>query len=247
MVQRVFIKVVGFSDDERHALNTVFRLSEQCQTMYQLWTREAAEPARMAILDGHSYEARLEAEMADTETTRLMWVGEDAPPQVWRTFQRPLAWTEMVQAMDLVFVRDSEDVDFDLGLGDGGEVPAPEVMSNKRALIVSPERDDRLYWRARLALSRLTHADEAESGLQALELVRGTRYDLAVINFGLLDMTAWTLLKQLKEGKRGITRVAVATTHGTLPEHVRAWMAGAEALLDTPPHPQRFEELLRRV
>ena len=38
MAQRIYIKVVGFSDEERHALNTVFRLSEQCRTMYQLWT-----------------------------------------------------------------------------------------------------------------------------------------------------------------------------------------------------------------
>ena len=53
MAQRVFIKVVGFSDEERHALNTVFRLSEQCRTMYQLWTPQAAEPPRALLLDGH--------------------------------------------------------------------------------------------------------------------------------------------------------------------------------------------------
>ena len=34
MAQRVFVKVVGFSDVERHALNSVFRLSEDRDTIY---------------------------------------------------------------------------------------------------------------------------------------------------------------------------------------------------------------------
>ena len=31
-MERVFVKVAGFSDAERHALNTLFRLSEQRET-----------------------------------------------------------------------------------------------------------------------------------------------------------------------------------------------------------------------
>ena len=37
MTQRVFVKVTGFTDVERHALNTVFRLSEQRGIIYSLW------------------------------------------------------------------------------------------------------------------------------------------------------------------------------------------------------------------
>jgi hypothetical protein len=41
MGRRVFVKVVGFSDAERHALNTLFRLSEERDTHY---VRPACRP-----------------------------------------------------------------------------------------------------------------------------------------------------------------------------------------------------------
>src|SRR4051794_31739469 len=82
MAQRIYIKVVGFSEEERHALNTVFRLSEQCRTTYQLWTPAAAEPPRVALLDGQSWEARVEAESRVAPDLRLLWVGGQPPPAV---------------------------------------------------------------------------------------------------------------------------------------------------------------------
>ena len=202
MAQRVFIKVVGFDDDERHALNVVFRLSEQCQTMYQLWSNEAPEKPGMALLDGDSYEARLEAESPLNQDVKLVWVGKDPPPQIWRSFRRPLAWPDIVQAMDTVFVPD-QGVDFDLGLDGGGaiDIPIPEEMSTKRALIVATSRDLRLYLRARLSLAKLTQADEAESGSHAVELARGNQYDMALVDHGLTDMDAWALLRELRQGK----------------------------------------------
>src|SRR5690349_20848453 len=103
MAQRIYIKVVGFSDEERHMLNTVFRLSEQCRIMYQLWTPQALEPARVALLDGQSWEARVEAESPLHRDLRLLWVGPNPPAPVWRSFQRPIAWPEVIGGLDAVF------------------------------------------------------------------------------------------------------------------------------------------------
>ena len=240
MAQRVFIKVVGFSDEERHALNTLFRLSEQCRTMYQLWQQDAPDSPSMALLDGQSYEARVEAELPLNAGLKLLWVGEDPPEGIWRTFQRPLTWHEVIEAMDAVFVE--ETLDFDVESGTVG----PDAMSLKQALIVSSDRDERLYLRARLALARLTQADEADSGGLAVELARGKQYDVAVLGFGLPDMNAWALLRELREGKRPIAHVAVTRTR-SLPEHVRAWLGGAEALLDQPAHPAHLHAWLKRM
>ncbi|QJW84387.1 hypothetical protein HK414_13150 [Ramlibacter terrae] len=157
MAQRVFIKVVGFTDEERHALNTVFRLSEQCRTMYQLWTPDAPEPPGMSLLDGLSYEGRLEAEMPLNGDLKILWVGPGAPPQVWRSMDRPISWPEVIEAMDSLFVGEPLDFDIDIGAPTTG-------MSLKQALIVCADRDERLYLRARLSLAHLTQADEAESG-----------------------------------------------------------------------------------
>src|SRR4051812_18710178 len=174
MAQRIYIKVVGFSDEERHALNTLFRLSEQCRTMYQLWTPQAAEPARVALLDGQSWEARVEAESPLHGDLRLLWVGAHPPPAIWRSFQRPISWPEVIGGLDAVF---------EPAAGAEPKPAEPEsAMANKHALIVSADRGERLYLRARLALARLTQADEAESGSQAMELARGKQYDVALVD-----------------------------------------------------------------
>jgi CheY-like chemotaxis protein len=244
MAQRIYIKVVGFSDEERHALNTLFRLSEQCLIMYQLWSPTARAPAGMALLDGGSYEARLEAESPLNRQIKLLWIGDDAPPQVWRSLARPFAWPEVIEALDAVFQPASVDLDL-------GRPPPPEdsrpARPPKLALIVSPSRDERLYLRARLSLARLTQADEAESGNEAMELARSKQYDFALVDFQLPDMTAWNLLRQLRQGKKPIAHVAMTKAQRSLPEHVRAWLGGAEALLDSPPHPQRLNAWLRRL
>lgn len=238
MAQRIFIHVIGFTDEERHALNTVFRLSEQTRTMYQLWTPEAGEAPRMALLDGDSYEARLAAESPLNRGLRMLWVGAHAPPAVWRAFERPLAWPLVIEAMDAALAaEDGLDLEIEPAL----------PMSGKHALIVSPDPSQRLYLRARLALARVTLADEAGSASMALELARDRQYDVAVVDCAVPDADPWGLLRQLRTGRRPIARVALSKPGRSLSERLRAWLAGADAFLDQPPHPARLEAFLSRL
>ncbi len=239
MAQRIFIQVIGFTDEERHELNTVFPLSEQTRTMYQLWTPEAGEGPRVALLDGESYEARLAAESPLNRGLRMLWVGPHAPATVWRSVQRPIAWPEVIEAIDAALAAE-DGVDLELG-----EPPLP--MSGKHALIVSPDASQRLYLRARLALARVTLADEAGSAALALELARDRQYDVAVVDCAVGDADPWSLLRQLRTGRKPIPHVAPTKAGGSLPERVRAWIAGADAFLDQPPHPARMEAFLSRL
>ena len=239
MAQRIYIKVVGFSDEERHTLNTVFRLSEQCRTMYQLWTTTAAEPARVALLDGQSWEARVEAESPLHRDLRLLWVGPNPPAGIWRSFERPIQWPAIVESLDTLF-SPNESVDLP-----SGETPE-SAMSDKQALIVSADRDERLYLRARLALARLTQADEADSGLQAVELVRGKKYDVALVASSLSDIDAWALLRQLKGGRHPVPHIALTKAARSVSERMRAW-AGGTALLEDPPDAERLDAWLSRI
>ncbi|RYY54194.1 MAG: response regulator transcription factor, partial [Comamonadaceae bacterium] len=223
MATRVFIKVIGFTDEERHALNTVFRLSEQCRTMYQLWTPEAPEPPGMALLDADSHEAGLEAESPRNAALPMLWVGPAAPAQVWRSFTRPLSWPDIVAAIDAVFVDAPAKADPVLG-------PAAAVMSSRQALIVGASRDERLYLRARLALARLTLADEAETGIQAIDLAAGKQYDVALLGSALPDMDTWAVLRQLRDGRRAVPHVAVIRAQRSVSEQLRAWLGGAGVL-----------------
>ena len=239
MAQRIYIKVVGFSDEERHTLNTVFRLSEQCRTMYQLWTTTAAEPARVALLDGQSWEARVEAESPLHRDLRLLWVGANPSAGIWRSFERPIQWPAIVESLDTLF-SPNESVDLP-----SGETPE-SAMSDKQALIVSADRDERLYLRARLALARLTQADEADSGLQAVELVRGKKYDVALVASSLSDIDAWALLRQLKGGRHPVPHIALTKAARSVSERMRAW-AGGTALLEDPPDAERLDAWLSRI
>src|SRR5438046_408356 len=149
MVQRVFIKVVGFTDVERHALNTVFRLSEQRQIVYALWMPGAPDEPMLALVDGLSYEAPMEVK-AFPEKLKLVWVGPEASPNAWRTFERPLSWPDVIAAIDELFTPESA-TDFDLGISQpfADTVPPEPTEPVKRALIASPQLDDRLYLRAK--------------------------------------------------------------------------------------------------
>lgn len=239
MAQRIFIKVVGFSEEERHALNTVFRLSEQCRTMYQLWTPEAPDLPRAALLDAGSHEAWMEAEAPSAQGSCILWVGPQPPAFATRAFSRPLAWGEVVESLDALFPEPGPEMDLDL------VVTEDSVMSQKLALIVSGNRERRLYLRARLALAKLTLADEADSGARALELARGRKYDVALVDGGLPDTDPWRLIRALREGRNAVGHLALAGGLGVA-ERLRARLAGAYTL-DHPPQAAHLKDWLSRI
>ena len=245
MAQRVFVKVVGFTDVERHALNTVFRLSEQRETSYCLWMADAPEAPQLALVDGQSYEATVELETPGSAGLKLIWVGAIAPASAWRIFDRPISWADIVSAMDELFAPPSV-LDFDLD-SDAPDTQPPDELPGKRALIASADRNERLYLRARLALADLTQADEAETGAGALELTRKYQYDVALVDFALPDVDGWALLKELAGARPAIPHVIVTKSKASTGERLRAWLAGAQGLLDKPPHPGKLQDLLHRV
>ncbi|NPC54350.1 response regulator [Caenimonas soli] len=247
MAQRIFVKVMGFTDVERHALNTIFRLSEQRGTIYSLWESGAPEPPRLALIDGQSYEARLELESPRNSLLKLIWVGAVAPAHAWRIFDRPLSWPDVVKSMDELFSL-PEPVDFDLGFDESAmETWPPSDAIPKRALIASADRDERLYLRAKLALADLTQADEAETGAQALELVRAHHYAVALVDFALPDVNGWAFLKELTEARPAIEHVIVTKARASWGERARGWFAGAKGFFDKPPHPGKLQDLLHKV
>jgi CheY-like chemotaxis protein len=251
--QRVFVKVVGFTDVERHALNTVFRLSEQRETIYCLWQEGAPEAPKLALIDGQSYEAPVELASPGGPDLKLIWIGDAAPPNAWRSFDRPLSWPDVVTAMDELFtpaVDPDLELDFDLDFDSAGAdtLPPPqEEFFGKRALIASADREERLYLRAKLALAELTHADEAETGAQALELARTHQYCVALLDFALPDVNGWALLKELRQSRPAIPHVIITKDKASAAERVRAWWAGAAGCFEKPPHPGKLHDLLQRV
>ena len=71
------MQVIGFSDAERHALNTLFRLSEGREPTYAAWAGVEGEPgqADVVLVDGESAEAVLAHVREERPGQRLIWVG----------------------------------------------------------------------------------------------------------------------------------------------------------------------------
>ena len=70
MASPTWVKVVGFSDAERHSLNTMFRLSEHLTPAYMLWTPETPSQPHVALIDVDSYEGG--PELPAFRTTRVL-------------------------------------------------------------------------------------------------------------------------------------------------------------------------------
>ncbi len=99
-VRRIFVRVFGFSDVERHALNTVFRLSASRPVAYAHWTDTAPEKAQVALVDGDSWEASVELANPGNDKLSVIWVGDQPSSTASLVFSRPLQWTAILQGLD---------------------------------------------------------------------------------------------------------------------------------------------------
>lgn len=235
--QRVFIRVVGFTDVERHALNTLFRLSQQRDVAYALWMPEAPAGPQLALIDGQSEAARTgSGRPADPLEPKLIWVGEAAPANAWRVFERPLQWPAVVLAMDELFGA-SSDLDLDAG------ALKPDASSLRRVLVADALFEDRLYLRTKLASLGLVNVDEAISGAQAVDLLKQQSYGAAVVCLELADMNAWDLVAELSARFPPVPLVIATTSSPSVLKSLKARRAGCKACLGKPLLPRRLNEL----
>jgi CheY-like chemotaxis protein len=271
-VKRIFVKVFGFDDVERHALNTVFRLSETRPTAYALWTAAAPEAASMALIDGDSWEATLELANPAHDALKLIWIGDNAPARARLVVKRPLQWAAVIEGMDELLAAElppaagkAPEADLDLDLlsestalldldldfdSEAPTAPAPlEALAPEpeqaQVLVVDADRDARLYLRARLAMTGLLLVDEAASGAEALKLMDTRLYKLVVLDMDLPDVERWDMVKKVGASRPPVEFLILTGSRLSLLDVVRGWFAGARGSLRKPLHPGKLKRLLR--
>lgn len=241
----VMVKVVGFSDTERHSLNTIFRLSSRRDPSYVLWTSEMQGPPHIAVIDLESYEGGLElASPSLNPNLKVITVGISAPEAAWHALVRPVDWVALVGVLDGLFASVGE-VDFDLSEGTAPDHVAPPGVTV--CLVVGLSRDERLYLRARLALGGLTELDEADTAVQASYLISVRHYDLVIVSLELSGADPWSLVKTLKDLSNPPRSVVVATESPTWAVMEHADGAGCAGLLDIPFNPRQVVSLLQKI
>ena len=246
MPSTVFVKVAGFRDAERHALNTVFRLSMDRATHYQLWSSDLLVSPQLVVLDVDSYEGGMElASPTFNKKLKLISVGQSQPEIAWRHFSRPMNWMAVVQAMDQLFTgSEGTDFDFDTGMG-ALAIPAPGVRAS---LLIDVNKDHRMYLRARLALAGFVEVQEATNSSVAVQKARGRNFDLVVVNLDHpTEFNGWKLTEQLLSLEPAIGSVVLSTRNTSWHLQERAELAGCRGVLQIPFDPVQVQEMLRKI
>ena len=262
-VKPIFVKYYGFSDAERHALHTLFRLSESHPVVYAPWTADSPEAAQVVLIDGDSWEAALALANPQHDKLKLAWVGAGAPAGAWRVFASPVKWSALIEAMDEAFLPvTSKTLSLDLDLAhdadrdvhfDGVDDTAPMALEGtapaaaRRVLVVDAGRDERLYLRAKLSSAGLHEVDEAASGAEALELLRGSAYRLVIVDLGLTDMDSWQLIKAVDGTRPAIAQIFITGSEPTWRRRLKARFSGAQVYLSKPLDPTKLKTLLRNI
>lgn len=245
MTATVWVKVVGFSDVERHTLNTLFRLSAGQTPAYALWAPEQATPPHVALIDVDSYESGLDqASPGFNANLKRLCVGSRVSETAWRTFPRPVDWRALLQVLDSLFASQAE-VDIDLGLDEPVDLTVPPGI--KASLLVGLAREEALYLRARLALAGLTDMDEADSAAQAGTRMAARHYDLVVVSLELTDADPWALVQSFTDLLAPPHAVVVATAAPSWHAMERAEAMGCKGLLEVPFNPPQVLALLQQV
>lgn len=203
--QRIYVSVVGFSDVERHALNTVFRLSEEREVSYVPWvplvgtgSSPATGSTDVMLVDGESAEAVLSHAKDVPHGQRLIWVGPGAPGHAWRVLARPISWSSMLHDLDAVYAARQADSGY-LDLDISGPAPLEDDKTaalhavRRRALLVGLDPDDRDTLLKQLAAVGIDDVDEATSSGQAADWIERQAYQCGAFNLDSEQFDVWTL------------------------------------------------------
>jgi len=111
-------------------------------------------------------------------------------------------------------------------------------------LVVDDERNVRLMYRA--ALDNMFKVDEADSAAKALEMFIAHRYDVAILDLRMPEMTGLELLEQMNH--LGInTPVVFVTAYADVPNAVSAMKFGAIDFLQKPVTPDQLRTIVKDI
>lgn len=159
---------------------------------------------------------------------------------------RPLDWEDQVMAPDY------EEV---IAAMASGELMGHEFSERKRVLVVDDDVTARLYLRAKLSLLEGVDVYEATTGDEALHITQHTRFDGVLLDVNMQGRDGYDVCRAIRRhsrelaGKSGSAsgkgpKIYIVTSRTGMMERLRATLAGADAFISKPPHPNELTNLL---
>jgi len=112
------------------------------------------------------------------------------------------------------------------------------------ALVVDDERNVRLMYHA--ALDALVSVDEADSAAKALDRFHEKKYDVAILDLRMPEMTGLELLEQMNQADIQ-TPVVFITAYADVPNAVNAMKCGAIDFLQKPITPEQLRAVVKDI
>jgi CheY-like chemotaxis protein len=199
----------------------------------------------VVLMDADSSEAAQELAATDPHTEqKVISVGSTPVAHAWRSFQRPVDWTALVEVLAAVTAAQSDDSE-NVTLHeptDSGFAPEPSAC-----LLVGFSLENGLYLRARLALAGLYDVDDAESAVQARVKIKHRQFSLVMVDLSSNDIDAWALVQSLSEWSEPHRCVVVATSDFSKRTLKMTEQLGCTGVLEIPFAPQKVLRLLNQV
>lgn len=244
----VWVRVVGFSPDERHAIQTLLQLSEAFPVRFKLWRPGYLLAPNVVLIDADSHEAELEVHSPGFHSqTKSLVVGRGLILEsAWKVLDRPLDWAQVLRDLETLFVAPQLDID----LHAPEDFAATETMippGYKTALIIGLAREEQFYLKARLSLQGISHVAEVDSAGAASELMGRQGFEIVILSASLPDADAGTLIQVLREHlhpPKAIIAVLDQAHWGTLQIMEER---GVTAVLEQPFIPSQVGEVFSRL
>lgn len=245
----VLVKVIGFSTDERHAIQTLLRLSEEGDVRFKLWRPGDCLAPNVLLLDADSHEAALEVQLPTfTPQTKSIVVGDGTTIEnAWKVFQRPLNWNEVLLELEVLFVTAQTDIPIH---APEEEVPttSPSIPPGyKTALIIGLQREHQLYLKARLSLQGIAHVVEANDAGQAAEYLGQQGFDIVIVSQQLPDADTASLIQALRSHACAPHAIIVVAAQSNWASLQKIESSGVTGVLELPFMPHQVGELFARL
>jgi CheY-like chemotaxis protein len=246
----VLVKVIGFSPEERHAIQTMLRLSQEGDVRFRLWKAADKLAPNVLLLDADSLEAALEVQSPSfTQQTKSIVVGgtTDSMEGAWRVFQRPLNWAEVLNALEGLFVVARTDISL--------HAPEEELQQDlpqippgyKTALIIGLEREQQMYLKARLSLQGIAHVLEASDAGQAADYLSQQGFDIVIVSQQLPDADSSSLIQALRAHTHTPHAIIVVMAQNDWASMQKIESLGVAGVLELPFSPHQVAELFARI
>lgn len=244
----VWVRVIGFSVDERHAIQTMLHLSEDFGVRFKWWQPGYLLSPNVVLIDADSHEAELQIHSpAFNSQTKSLVIGRGmVVAGAWKVFDRPLDWAQIRHELDTLFVTPRLDID----LYTPEEFAPTEAMippGYKTALIIGLEREEQFYLKARLSLQGIAHVAEVANAGEAAEVLGRQGFDIVILSAPLPDADAGLLVQVLCEHPHSPRSIVAVLDRSNWPLLQQMEERGVTGVLERPFLPHQVGEVFSRL